>query len=179
MRGEGAKWLFDVALVVFMPKLVPKLILLTALAACATRPPPLPGDTLAQVEAKWGKPTAVYAAPEGTVLEYATGPMGQETWMARLGADGRLLRFEQVLTAEHFGALKIGSATKADVLRAVGRPAEKSYLAIPQLEVWSYRYRESGVWNSMMHAHFNRSGMLTMLQNGPDPMYEHHDSGRD
>lgn len=151
------------------------------LAGCASlmRPLPAPGTTREQVEAAWGKPTAVYAAPYGQVLEYARGPMGQETYMARIGPDGRLLRFEQVLTDAMFGSLQVGTATKADVLHAIGRPAERSYLDIPQLEVWSYRYRESCVWNSMMHLHFNRSGLLTMLQNGPDPMYEHNDSSRD
>jgi hypothetical protein len=102
--------------------------------------------------------------------------MGQETWMARLGPDGRLLTFEQVLTSDQFGTLRIGKDDKQAVLRAVGRPAERSRVAMDNLEVWSYRYRESGVWNSMMHLHFNDKGILTQMANGPDPMYESKDS---
>jgi hypothetical protein len=151
------------------------------LSACAglVRPPPAPGSTTAQVEAAWGKPTARYPGADGEVLEYAKGPMGQQTYMARMGPDGRLRQFEQVLTDDKFGTLKPGRSTQAEVLRTVGRPAETSYLAIPKLKVWSYRYRESAVWNSMMHLHFNHDGVLTMMMNGPDPMYEHNDSNRD
>jgi len=136
------------------------------------RTAPSIGDPAEVVKTKFGQPTAVYPAPSGQVFEYATGPLGQFTWMAHIGADGKLTAFEQVLSAEGFGKIKIDSATKQDVLHILGRPAEHSYLALPDLEVWSYRYKESGVWNSMMHVHFNRAGIVKMMQNGPDPMYE-------
>jgi hypothetical protein len=148
--------------------------LLLALAGCAgmLRQAPAIGDSLATVTAKFGPPTARYPAAAGQLLEYATGPFGQATYMARIGVDGRLVSFEQVLTGEKFATLKIGVAGKTEVLHTLGRPAERSYLALPDLEVWSYRYKESGVWNSMMHVHFDRAGTLRMMQNGPDPMYE-------
>lgn len=144
------------------------------LAGCAAlqRPAPLPGDTRDMVLLRMGQPTSVYETPGGAILEYATGPLGQYTHMARMGPDGRLQRFHQALTGEQFATLKIGVATKQDVLHAVGRPAERSYLRLPDLEVWSYRYKESGVWNSMMHVHFDRAGVLKMMQNGPDALYE-------
>lgn len=147
---------------------------LVALTGCAalTRTAPVPGDTVAQIQAKFGTPTAVYPAPGGQVLEYATGPMGQYTWMARVGPSGRLESFEQVLNGETFATLKVGKSRKDDVLRTIGRPAETSFLSLPQLEVWSYRYKEADVWNSMMHVHFDRNGVLAMMQSGPDPMYE-------
>ena len=159
-----------------MQKLVRMSILagLLGVAGCAAmmRTPPSIGDTVEAVTAKFGPPTALYQAPGGQVLEYATGPFGQETWMAHIGADGRLAAFEQVLTGQKFATLKIGSATRDEMLRTLGRPAERSYLALPDLEVWSYRYKENGVWNSMMHAHFDRTGVLRMMQNGPDRMFE-------
>ena len=159
-----------------MQKLIKMVIMGVAmvLAGCTalTRTAPMVGDSVADVQAKFGPPTSIYPAGQGQIMEYATGPMGQYTWMATIGPDGRLDKFEQVLTGENFATLKIGKARKEDVLRTIGRPAETSFLALPQLEVWSYRYRESGVWNSMMHVHFDRSGVLTMMQNGPDPMYE-------
>jgi hypothetical protein len=150
------------------------LVAALALAGCAAlmRSAPAVGDPVATVTAKFGQPSAVYPAAAGQVLEYATGPFGQETYMARMGPDGRLAAFEQVLTGEKFATLKIGSANKTEVLHTLGRPAERSYLALPDLEVWSYRYKESGVWNSMMHVHFDRAGVVRMMQNGPDPMYE-------
>lgn len=149
------------------------LLILPVLAGCAASLPlPQPGTPLAAVQARLGQPTAVYPDGAGQVLEYATGPMGQTTWMARIGADGRLSAIEQALAGPVFARLQVGVSGKDEVLRTVGKPAERSFLALPQLEVWSYRYQESGVWNSMMHLHFDQSGVLRMMQNGPDPMYE-------
>lgn len=144
------------------------------LSGCAglMRTMPSPGDPVPTVVAKFGQPTATFNDAGGQVLEYAFGPMGQQTWMARFSPDGRLTSFEQVLTGQKFATIKIDVATKEDVLRILGRPAERSYLALPDLTVWSYRYKENDVWNSMMHVHFNRAGVVKMMQNGPDPMYE-------
>ena len=145
------------------------------LAACAGplfRQAPLVGDPVAAVTAKMGQPTGVYPAPDGQVLEYATGPMGQYTYMARIGADGRLVSYEQVLKGETFARIKIDQATKEDVLRTIGRPAERSRVALRNYEVWSYRYKEAGVWNSLMHVHFDQNGVVRQMLNGPDPLFE-------
>lgn len=152
-------------------------ILLTTqicIAGCAGvgGPPPMPGEAQAAVTTRLGPPTAVYALPDGQELEYAKGPYGQQTWMARFGADGRLRSYEQVLTGEKFATIKLNSATHEDVLRAVGRPAETSRVHLNNYEVWSYRYKEAGVWNSMMHVHFDDAGIVRLMQNGPDPMYD-------
>jgi hypothetical protein len=147
---------------------------LLGLAGCAGLggPPLVLGDSADTVKLKLGEPTATYSVGLGQELEYATGPMGQSTWMAHIGADGRLEKFEQVLTGEKFATIKLGVATHEDVLRTIGRPAETSYLPLRDFEVWSYRYKEAGVWNSMMHVHFDRKGVVQLMQNGPDPMYE-------
>jgi hypothetical protein len=148
--------------------------LLVLLTACSgmMRTAPVAGDTADVVKAKFGAPTAVYPLADGQVYEYATGPLGQYTWMATLGPDGRLVSFEQVLSERGYGRIKIDVSTKADVLRTLGRPAETSFVAMHNYEVWSYRYKESDVWNSMMHVHFDRGGVVRLMQNGPDPMYE-------
>ncbi|MGX4642279.1 hypothetical protein [Massilia sp. SYSU DXS3249] len=145
------------------------------LAGCAGplfREAPKVGEPLASVTAKLGQPTGVYPAPDGQVLEYATGPMGQFTWMARMGPDGRLVSYEQVLAGEKFATIKIDQATKEDVLRTIGRPAERSRVAMRDYEVWSYRYKEAGVWNSLMHVHFDQNGVVRQMLNGPDPLFE-------
>jgi hypothetical protein len=144
------------------------------LSGCALfRAPPQPGDTVQEVLAKLGEPKDVYTDPDaGQVFSYPQGPMGQFTWMVRFGKDNRLETYEQVLTSEKFGRIKVDRSTKADVLRTVGRPAERSRVALHDDEVWSYRYKESGVWNSMMHVHFDQDGVVRLMQNGPDPMYD-------
>lgn len=134
---------------------------------------PAVGEPVAAVIAKRGQPTATYPAPDGGQLfEYATAPFGQFTWMARIGADGRLVSYEQVLTGEKFATIKVDQATKADVLRTIGRPAETGRVHLRNYEVWSYRYKEAGVWNSLMHVHFDEAGIVRQMMNGPDPMFD-------
>lgn len=148
---------------------------LLALGGCAPliRHTPSVGDPTGVVIQKMGLPRATYPDPGGgQEFEYTTEPMGQYTWMAHIGRDGRLTQFEQVLTGKTFATIKIDQANKADVLRTIGHPAEQSAVALHHYEVWSYRYKESGVWNSMMHVHFDRDGIVRLMLNGPDPMYE-------
>jgi hypothetical protein len=150
-------------------------VLALSVSACASlfRQPPPPGAPLAEVTAKLGQPAAVYPEPDGgQILEYRGQPMGQFQHMARIGPDGRLVSWEQVLTSENFGKVKVDHWTKDDVLRHFGRPAETSRVRYHDYEVWSYRYKEAGVWNSMMHVHFDQQGVVRQMLNGPDPMYD-------
>lgn len=144
------------------------------LSGCAgvMREPPVAGDTVQAVIGKFGQPSARHHGPGGEVFEYSSGPLSQHTWMARFGPDGRLTSFEQVLSSDGFARIKIDSATRAEVLRLLGQPAERSRVAMNNYEVWSYRYKESGVWDSMMHVHFDQAGVVRMLMNGPDPVYD-------
>jgi hypothetical protein len=146
-------------------------VLLTACAGLGG-PPPQPGEPVDAVLAKLGRPTAIYPLADGQEYEYAKGPFGQFTFMARFGPDQRLRSYEQVLTGEKFATIQLNSATHEDVLRIIGRPAETSRVYMNNYEVWSYRYKEAGVWNSMMHVHFDKDGIVRLMQNGPDPMYD-------
>lgn len=130
------------------------------------------GESEAEVVATRGQPTHRYQDGRDHLLEYASGPWGQKTYMARIGPDGKVISFEQVLTSQKFASIKIGEATKADVLRTIGAPSETSYLPLTDLEVWSYPYKESDVWNSMMHVHFDKAGIVRKMLNGPDPRYD-------
>jgi hypothetical protein len=142
------------------------------LTGCAAVVAPLPGDSRDAVRSRLGPPTSVYTSAAGESFEYATGPFGQTTWMARFDQDGKLIRYEQVLAGPVFASLKVGVATKQDVLHTLGRPAETSRVMLGNYEVWSYRYKENAVWDSMMHAHFDQAGVLRLMQSGPDPLYD-------
>src|SRR6266581_5301718 len=146
------------------------LTLTLGLAGCAATAPTV-GDPVAAVTAKLGTPTAVYPAGAGQDLEYAHGPMGNTTWMAHIGPDGKLACYEQVLTAEKFATIKVGAATKDDVLHTLGRPAEHSQVAKNDYEVWTYRYKQNGVWNAMLQVHFDQNGVVRLVQNSPDQMF--------
>ncbi|MBW8900093.1 MAG: hypothetical protein JF619_18685 [Massilia sp.] len=145
------------------------------LSACAPmlRQAPPVGAPLAEVTAKLGRPDAVYPDPGGgQVLEYRGQPMGQFQYMARIGPDGRLVSYDQVLTSENFAKVKVDQWTKDDILRHFGRPAEVTGVYFHNYEVWSYRYKEAGVWNSLMSVHFDQQGVVRQMLNGPDPMFD-------
>jgi hypothetical protein len=151
------------------------LALLLALSACAplVHREPAAGAPLAEVTARLGKPDAVYPEPGGgQVLEYRGQPMGQFQHMARFGADGRLLSYGQVLTTEQFAQVDIGRWNKDDILRHFGRPAEVSRERVNDDEVWSYRYKEKGVWDSLMNITFTRLGVVRRMENTPDPVLD-------
>ncbi|MGJ7914258.1 hypothetical protein ACI48D_02100 [Massilia sp. LXY-6] len=151
------------------------LALALALSACAplVRRTPAVGTPLAEVTARLGQPNAVYPAPDGgQVLEYRGQPMGQFQHMARIGPDGRLLSYDQVLTSENFARVEIGRWNKDDVLRHFGRPAEVSRERVDGDEVWSYRYKEKGVWDSLMNITFTKPGVVRRLENTADPVLD-------
>lgn len=132
-----------------------------------------PGETEEEVLAKLGRPTARIPDSNGYLLEYSRNPWGQATDMARFGNDGRLISYEQVLTSAKFAIIKLGISTKSDVLRTVGHPSHTSYLPRQQLEVWTYPYKESGAWNSLMHIHFDNDGIVRKMENGQDLRFDH------
>lgn len=150
------------------------IIFIATIAGCAAlMPEPINvGEAENSVIAKRGQPTHRYQDGPDHLLEYMTGPWGQQTYMARIDAQGRVASFEQVLTTAKFATLKVGAATKQDVLRTIGAPSETSYLPLSDFEVWSYPYKENDVWNSLMHVHFDRNGIVQRLMNGPDPRYD-------
>ncbi|WP_225984511.1 hypothetical protein [Noviherbaspirillum aerium] len=148
--------------------------MLAAMSGCASLIPPAvnAGDSASDLVAKRGHPTHRYRDGNEEIYEYMQGPWGQRTYMARLDATGRVKSFEQVLTSEKFASIEVGKATKDTVLRTIGAPSDTSYLPLRDLEVWSYPYKESNVWNSLMHVHFDRSGVVQQMMNGPDPRFD-------
>ena len=98
--------------------------------------------------------------------------MGQTTDMARIGPDGRLVSYEQVLTLQMFATIKIGEADKDKVLRTIGAPSETRFYPASQLEAWSYPFKENGVWDSFMSVYFDKAGIVRKLENGADPLRE-------
>ena len=152
-------------------RIVVAIPILTVLNSCATwmQPPVQPGQSEAQVLARMGQPTQVYQDGASRLLEYRHGRMGQTTDMARIGPDGKLVSFEQVLTLRQFASIKIGEANKDKVLRTIGAPSEIRFYSLSQLEAWSYPFKESDVWDSLMAVYFDKAGIVRKLENGPDP----------
>lgn len=153
---------------------------LILLSACAGLGGPAltPGATEADVVARLGRPTHVYPEGEGRVLEYMRGPMGQTTDMAKIGPDGRLQSFEQVLTMEKFARIIPDQTRQDQVLRTVGAPSEIKFYRNVGMNGWNYPFKESNTWDSMMTIYVDADGLVRRMENGPDPRRMPSDSGR-
>jgi len=149
---------------------------LALLAACATLDSVPPGTSLTQVESQFGRHNYSCPLPDGGQrIIWSRQPFGQYAWGTQVDAQGRVGEITPLLTDQNFKQLSQGNWTPEQVLCEFGPPAEKSGVGLPgsiQL-VWSYRYLQSGVWNSLMHVYFGQDGeKVTRFHPGPDPMYE-------
>ncbi len=143
-----------------------------ALAGCASPAGLRPGSSAAEVQAL-GRPTATHAMPDGSNrLEFIMGPFQQETFMVDLAADGSVRQVSQVRTTANFGRIQVGKDTRETVLREFGQPWRVESYTLSRLTAWMYPYIEGGFFPSMMAVHFDTSGVVQLVQNGPDPRFQ-------
>jgi hypothetical protein len=147
------------------------------LAACSTAYSPkglAPGSSEAAVVQAMGQPTGQSALPAGGKrLEFARGPFGKETYMVDFDPQGRMLRWEQVLTEPNFAKVRPGM-DKSEVLAMIGRPSDISgYGLHEKREAWSYRYDSPFcVW---FQIGMTLEGKVVDSGYGPDPLCERRD----
>jgi len=141
------------------------------LGGCAGySPQSLPvGTPLADITTALGPPTGRYTLPDSTQrVEYARGPAGRHTYMIDLDAQGRLARWEQVLTERNFNAITAGM-DRDTVLQRLGRPSHvrgQGWPAVPGV-VWSYRYETTFCqWFQMS---IDNGGKVLDTGYAPDP----------
>lgn len=148
----------------------------STLAACANMAQVPPGTPLADVAAQFGRPNFGCARPDGGQrVIWTQQPYGQYAWGANVGADGRVDQVVPILTDTHFKRLATGTWTAEQVRCEFGPPADIDEVGLPSVRqvVWSYRYKQSGVWNSLMYVYMGREGdRVTRFHPGPDPMYD-------
>ena len=103
----------------------------------------VPGSTTqGAVRASLGAPARTYPAPDGgSTWAYPTGPMGEQTWMARFDGKGTLLKFEQVLDQEHFWTIRNGM-DGAQVSAILGPPSSEMRFDRLRQVSWDYRYQD-------------------------------------
>ena len=104
--------------------------------------------------------------------------MGQTTEMAKIGPDGRLQSFEQVLTMEKFAHITPDQTRQEQVLRTVGAPSEIRFYRNVGMNGWNYPFKESNTWDSMMTIYVDPNGLVRRMENGPDPRRTPSDFGR-
>ena len=103
----------------------------------------VPGQsTAAEVEAKWGPAAEKHAHPDGeTVYYYPQLPHGRVTYAARIGADGRLVAFEQRLIEENIAKVVRGRSTAAEVRDLLGPPYQPMRFVRMERDIWTYPMR--------------------------------------
>jgi len=152
------------------------LLALAATAGCTTMASIPPGTPLAEVESQYGRPNFSCPLPDGGQRAIWTQqPLGQYAWASDVGPDGRTNGVQAILTDAYFERLREGTWTAGQVQCAFGPPALVREVGLPSVRqvVWSYRYKQSGVWNSLMHVYMGRDGdRVTRFHPGPDPMYD-------
>jgi hypothetical protein len=121
----------------------------------------VPGTTTeAQVRASMGAPSKTYPWTGGGVSwAYPTGPMGQQTHMARFNDKGVLVKFEQVLDQDFFSQIQRGW-DGAQVAALIGPPSrEERFDNISQV-AWDYRFEDTWGYVSIMSVLFNLEGKV-------------------
>lgn len=147
-----------------------------ALAACTNMTQTPPGSPLVDVEARYGQPNFSCDRADGSRrVIWTQQPYGQYAWGANVDTNGRIDRVDLVLSDAYFKRLGTGAWTAEQVRCEFGPPADISQVGLPSVRevVWAYRYKESGVWNSLMYVYLGKNGdRVTRFHPGPDPMYD-------
>ena len=104
-----------------------------------------------------GRPTDIRFDAHGNELwEYATGPMGDQTYLVRAGKDGRVIDVTELITQAQFASIVRNSSGKEQVRELLGMPSELQYFG--DEAVWSWRMRISPQWG-YYSVRFNREGI--------------------
>ena len=86
-----------------------------------------------------GAPQARHSAPGGeTVLWYSHPSNGKGSYAARIGADGKLVSFEERLTAQNLNRIAQGVSNESAVRELLGPPHKVEEFPRQQRRAWSY-----------------------------------------
>jgi hypothetical protein len=132
------------------------------------------GATVSEVTAALGTPTGRYSKDGGERIEYAKGPYGKHTYMLDFDSQGRLVKWEQVLTENRFDAVQRG-VTRDDVLYAIGHPSEQKALPVQGRTLWSYRY--DAPFCKWFQVGLDAGGKVVDTGYGPDPLCDDFQTG--
>ncbi len=127
-------------------KTIALLVASALLSACVTPVPTaaiigLDKEALLQ---KLGKPTREAMSQSGERWDYSRGHEGIFMYFVHIDSDGRVARYEQVLSEENFARIKSGM-TKAEVIEMIGEAPRQNKIARGRGYVWSYKNFRSSV----------------------------------
>jgi hypothetical protein len=146
------------------------LVATVVLAACTTPQSLRPGTPEPEVRAALGRPTASVALPGGgSRLQYSGQPFNQSVWNADFDPSGKLVRVDQMMSDESFARIASGKATRDEVLRDFGQPAETFQFKLKNESAWMYRYFTQGGFKAAMFVYFDPAGIVKRTETGMDP----------
>jgi len=121
-------------------------LLALALAACATGASLVPGQSSERdVEALLGRPAESQPLAGGeTLYWYPQFPWGHASYVARIGADGRLVALEQRLTEENISKIVRGQTRASEVHDLLGPAWRPEHYERMQRDIWTYPMRVPG-----------------------------------
>lgn len=102
------------------------------------------GSSAADVERVMGTPTERRQVGGETWLYYPRQPFGRKTFVARLGADGRLIAVEQRLTDENVARIVPNTTRAEQVRQLLGPPYSASQFRRMDRNIWTWHMRRYG-----------------------------------
>ncbi len=138
------------------------LVLAVQISGCALPAREKAGALRAEVVARLGPPTAVFALPAGERLLYSELPAGFAAYNLDFDAIGRLVRNEQVLTQARFENIPVGIWTASDVQRTFGTPLRVERVARFEGDIWTYRFRQNSD-PRLAHMHLDPQGVVRLV----------------
>lgn len=154
--------------------------LAVGVAGCANMATTPPGTPVAVVEREFGKPTTTCPLPDGGYRAiWSQQPYGHYAWGTDVTPQGNVGEVVQLLTDRVFNdSLSQGVWDTTRVNCMFGPPADIDSVGLPSVTktVWSYRYRQYGVWYSLMYVFFDpATNVMIDHYPGPDPMFMYDD----
>lgn len=120
-----------------------------------------PGSsTESDVRSVMGPPALEMSDPDGSRnLYYPRGPLGRQTYVAEVGANGVLRGVRNVLNDDTFNRIRPG-LTGEEVLRLIGPPREKAYFSNLGQTAWDYKYQDTWGYESILSVMLDRQDIV-------------------
>jgi SmpA / OmlA family len=128
-----------------------------------------PGEaTESDVRQKMGQPDDVWEDDNGSrVLEFTRQPEGTRNWQARIGPDGKLIAFKQVLTVANMDKVQAGMS-ELEVRRLIGKPGRVKSYELQKQTSWEYRYADGASQPGAFTITFDANKKVLSTAKGPD-----------
>jgi outer membrane protein assembly factor BamE (lipoprotein component of BamABCDE complex) len=118
-----------------------------------------PGESTEQdVRKLFGNPYSVRDLDAGHGLVYPLGPEGLHTLLIKVGADGKYVGREDLLTRANFQRVNTGMK-QVDVLKVLGPPGRTQDYRLKQETAWEWRFKD-GAETRVFVVMFNQAGQV-------------------